>query len=205
LAQLERLRRVFPIEVIRLSRFATLLMGLALVVCSLNIAKRKRRAWIWTLTLSGFSTAFQVLRGGARGEALLSAALFAVLCLTRRSFTVRSRTVDWNDSFLKLGVALLSLLAYGIAGFLLLSKADFGIEFGMRDAMVWTVRLIIFSSEPSLIPRTRHAEWFLNSISLLSFAVIAYSLYSLFRPALYRLRTHPAEVEKARADHGRTW
>ena len=50
LAQLEHLRQVFPIEVIRLSRFATLLMGLALVVCSLNIAKRKRRAWIWTLT-----------------------------------------------------------------------------------------------------------------------------------------------------------
>ena len=205
-ARIEELRRLFPLEFIRLSHFATLLVGLALVIAAINIAKRKHLAWVWTVVLSGSSAAFQILRG-AYEEAALSMGLFLALWLTRRAFTVRSRAFDWWEAAAGLSVAFVSVLAYGIVGFYFLDKREFGIEFGLRDAIVRTCRLITFAGDPSLVAHTAHAARFLDSILLLSASAIAYGLYAVFRPVLYQFHTYPAEVETARAivaEHGRS-
>ncbi|HTN71378.1 MAG TPA: hypothetical protein VMO00_09845, partial [Methylomirabilota bacterium] len=198
IARIEALRRLFPLEFIHLSHFATLLVGLALVIAALNIAKQKRRAWELTVVLSGSSAAFQVLHG-AYEEAALSMGLLLALWLTRRTFTVRSRAFDWSEAAAGLSVAFVSVLAYGIVGFYFLDKREFGIEFGLRDAIVRTFRLITFAGDPGLVAHTGHAARFLDSISLLSASVIAYGLYAVFRPVLYQFHTYPAEVETARA------
>lgn len=206
-AQIEALRRLFPLEFIRLSHFATLLIGLALIVSALNIAKRKRRAWMLTMVLCGSAVVFQILRAAAYEEAALSMGLFIALWLTRRSFTVRSRAFDWSEALAGLSVAFTSLLMYGIVGFYFLDKREFGIEFEIRDAIVSTLRLITFAKDAALVPHTRHAAWFLDSISVLSASVLVYSFYVVFKPALYQFRTHPIEVEKARAimaEYGRS-
>lgn len=204
-ARIELLRRIFPLEFLRFSHFATLLLGLALVVAAVNIAKRKHRAWIWTIVLSGSSAVFQVLRARAYEEAAVSAVLLLALWLTRRSFTVRSRSLAWADSLVGLSVALGALLSYGTAGFYYLDKTDFGVEFGMWDSFVQTLHALTLTRDSTLVPYTRHAAWFLDSISLLSAAAVAYSMYAIFRPVLYQLGTHPVEVEQARrivAEHG---
>ncbi|HEU0121513.1 MAG TPA: flippase-like domain-containing protein [Bryobacteraceae bacterium] len=205
--RIELLRRIFPLELLRFSHFATLLLGMALVIAAVNIAKRKHRAWVWTIVLSGSSAVFQVLRARAYEEAAVSAVLFLALWLTRRNFSVRSRSLGWADSLVGLSVAIGALLFYGAAGFYYLDKTDFGVEFGLWDSMVQTIRLVTLTRDSALVPYTRHAAWFLDSISLLSAAAIAYSMYAIFRPVLYQLRTHPVEVEQARriiADHGRS-
>jgi phosphatidylglycerol lysyltransferase len=95
---------------------------------------------------------------------------------------------------------------YGVLGFYLLDKRDFGIEFGAWDAIVRTFRLVTIAGDPTLVPHTRHAAWFLDSLSLLGSAAIAYGAYALFRPVLYELRIHPGEIETARdigASHGK--
>ena len=61
--------------------------------------------------------------------------------------------------------------------------------------------------DPDLVPRTRHARWFLDSLGLISISGIGYALFSLYRPVLYRFRVHPSERDLAReilAAYGRS-
>lgn len=206
-ARFDTLLRIFPLEFLAFSHFLTLLMGLALVISAINIAKRKRRAWMTTLALSGASTIFQVLRAGAYEEACISAALFLALCFLRNRFSVRSRSYKWTEAAFGLGASLAALFAYGIAGFYFLDQREFGISFGLTDSVLYTLRLATFTPGNFLIPHTRYGAWFLHSIAVLGLAAAAYSVYAIFRPVLWTLRTHPAELERAQRilqTHGRS-
>jgi hypothetical protein len=55
-----------------------------------------------------------------------------------------------------------------------------------------------FKGGPSLVPHSSYARWFVESLYLVTVSVFLYSAYAIFRPAMYRFRTHPAEVERAR-------
>jgi hypothetical protein len=66
---------VLPLEFSRLSRTLTVLIGFALIVSSLNIYKRKKRAWAVVLALSASSTTFHPTREVNYQEAIPSAAL----------------------------------------------------------------------------------------------------------------------------------
>ena len=61
-SQPKMLAAVFPLEFSSLSRTLTILIGFALIVSSLNIYKRKKRAWVIVLALSLFSTIFHLTR-----------------------------------------------------------------------------------------------------------------------------------------------
>ena len=52
------LREIFPLVFVHLSHFFTLLTGFALVISSINIYKRKKRAYHLTLVLSILSVFF---------------------------------------------------------------------------------------------------------------------------------------------------
>jgi phosphatidylglycerol lysyltransferase len=197
--RIEVLRKVFPLEFLHLSRTATLLIGFALVVSSLNVYKRKRAAWWIALLLACSSVLFHLTKGVDYEEAGLSALLAAVLVATRRNFTVRSGLSEWPAALKRSLLALVLAAAYGVAGFWLLEPREFGINFGWQDSLIRTTRFLTFMGDPSLAPRTRHAEWFLDSLYVLSAAALLYAGFSLFRPVLYRFGTHPQEVAHARA------
>ena len=60
--------------------------------------------------------------------------------------------------------------------------------------------------DPQIVPRTRHALWFVDSLYLTTLTAVVYSGFALFRPAIYRFRIHPHEQELATAivrEHGR--
>lgn len=196
--RVEWLRRFFPLEFVHLSRSATLLTGFALIVSSLNVFKRKRRAFWLTGALAAFSVVFHLAKGIDYEEALLSLALLAVLFVTRRRFTVRSRQTDWRSAAQRVLIAGAVLMAYGIAGFWFLEKREFGIDFNWKQSIELTVDYLALQGNPLLQPRTRFAEWFLDSLSLLGAVVIVYSLIAAFRPVVYQLRTHPHEIDRAR-------
>jgi len=60
--RLALLYTVFPVEFINLSRFLTLIAGFALIICSLNICKRKRRAFYAAATLAALSALFHLTK-----------------------------------------------------------------------------------------------------------------------------------------------
>ncbi len=195
--RIELLRRIFPLEFIRLSRSATLLIGFTLVVASLNIYRRKRLALWLVAALAILSVGFHLAKGVDYEEASLSLALLIALILTRGSFTVRSRRPNWRGALQRVAIAGAVALAYGIAGFWFLEPREFGLDFDWRESIHYTLEFLSLRGDPTLPPHTRYAEWFLNSLYLMTSAAFVYSLYAVFRPVLYRFRTHPHEIERA--------
>jgi len=195
--RLAMLFKVFPLEFITLSRFLLLVLGFALVVSSLNILKRKRRALQVVIVLASLSAVLHLTKGVDYKEATLSLVLIALLVAGRHHFTVRSRPLDLRPAGQRLGVTLVIGLLYGLAGFWLLDPREFGINFTWRDAIHQTWLYLTLSGDPRLVPHTRHAAWFLQSLSLMTTVMVVYALTLLFRPALYRLRTVPHDRNTA--------
>ena len=201
------LREVFPLEFLHLSRTATLLIGFALIISSLNVFKRKKRAFQIVLFLSYASVVFHLVKGLDYEEALLSFVLLIVLLLTRKSFTVKSSIPDLRSGLLRLGIAAFVGLGYGVAGFWLLDPRQFGINFTLVDSIRRTLLFFSLGGDPQIVPHTFYARWFVDSLYLMATTAFLYAGFSLFRPVIYQFRTLPHERDLAGrilAKHGRS-
>ena len=88
-------------------------------------------------------------------------------------------------------------LAYGTAGFFLLDHA-YGIRYDIPGAALQTLRMFVAQGNASLLPTTRFARFFANSIALVGAITLLYALWMLMRPLLQR--GEPAsEAERLRA------
>jgi phosphatidylglycerol lysyltransferase len=189
---------VFPLEFSTLSRSLTTLVGFALIVSSLNIWKRKKRAWAVVVALASFSTIFHLTREFNYEEAALSFMLLLLLVLARSIFIVKSSRPDLRSGLLGLLISAAVAISYGIAGFWLLDERHFGTNFHIKDAIAATLRFISLSSDPHLVPHTQYGRWFLDSLYLITLTGGVYSSFALFRPMLYRFRVVPRELALAK-------
>jgi phosphatidylglycerol lysyltransferase len=193
-SQPKMLAAVFPLEFSRLSRTLTILVGFALMASSLNIYKRKKRAWAVVLALSSLSTILHLARELNYQNALLSSALLLLLLLfTRDTFTVKSRRPDLRSGLLYLLVSAVVTVSYDMTGFWLLDKQHFGMNFRIGNAIAATLRFVSLSGDPRLLPHTQYGHWFLDSLNLITLTAGVYSGFALFRPMLYRFRIVPRE------------
>ncbi len=201
------LKQVFPLEFLHLSRFVTLLTGFALTISSINIYRRKKRAFNSVLALILVSIVFHLTKGLDYEQATFSLLLLPLLWAARKEFVVKSSVPDWRTALLRLGAAFLIAVGYGIAGFWFLEPREFGMNFTIGDSIHRTLHFLVLTGDPEIVPHTRYARWFLNSLYLTTGTAMAYSVVVLFRPAIYRFRTHPHECDLARAileRHGRS-
>jgi phosphatidylglycerol lysyltransferase len=200
------LRAVFPLEFLHISRSVSLLIGFALVISSINVLKRKRRAHRVVCGLAGLSVFFHLTKGLDYEEAFFSALLLLLLLLDRRDFTVESAPPDVRTALILLAAAFAAAMGYGIAGFWLLDTVEFGVNFTLLDSAHRTLLFLSLAGDPGIVPHTRYARWFLDSLYLMTGTAIAYSLFAVFRPALYRFATLPHErrlAQELTASHGR--
>jgi len=192
------LRGIFPLEFMHVARFITLLAGFALVVVSFNVYKRKRRAFTAAVALACLSAGFHLTKGLDYVAALFSISLLIALLVWRKEFTVKSSFPAFRDSAVKLLIVLGLTLAYGVIGFWLLDKREFGIDFSLRQS-IWSVAsLLQFAPETDLRPHTAHARWFLDSFYLITAVAILYGAGVFFRPIVYRYRIQPHDQKRAR-------
>ena len=199
--------RSFPLVFIHLSRFLTLLTGFALVVLSINIYKRKKRAFQITLLLSFLSIFFYLTKGLDYEEATLSVVLIVLLLLSRKTFTVESSIPSLGWGFIRLGVAFVAALIYGMVGFWFLDTREFGINFTIGESIKQTLSFLSLAGDHRNYSRTRHARWFLDSLNVMTVTAMAYALFAVFRPVVYRFRTLPHErklAEEITARYGRS-
>jgi phosphatidylglycerol lysyltransferase len=201
------MREVFPLDFIHLFRSFTLLIGFALVISSINIYKRKKRAFQLVFALASFSIFFHLTKGLDYEEATFSGILLVLLWLSRKYFTVKSSIPDWRSGLIRLTVAMLVAIGYGIAGFWLLDPREFGINFTIGDSVHRTFLFLSLIGDPGVVPHTHYAHWFVDSLYLITVTAILYSGFAVFRPALYQLRVRPYESALARqiiTQYGRT-
>ena len=201
------LQDVFPVEFVQLSRFLALLIGFALIVSSLNVYKRKKRAFVLVILLSGASVVFHMTKGLDYQEAAFSLLLVVLLLAIRKSFTVKSEVPRLSGTLVRLGLAVAVAVLYGVLGFWFLDKRHFGIDFNTWASIRNTLSILTLNTPAGLMPLTRYAHWFLSSLDLITITTILYVLFTLFRPVIYRLATLPHErtlAEGILERHGRS-
>jgi phosphatidylglycerol lysyltransferase len=191
------LENIFPLSFQHLSRFLTLLVGFALVVASINLYRRKRRAFRLILVLSLLSVVFHLTKGIDYEEASASLLLFFTLLLTRKYFNVMSGPPDLRRAGVRAVTGVLVVFCYGTVGFWLLEEGHFGVNFHATDALKRTLLIMSLAGNPQLTPQTTYARWFTGSVYLLTFAAIIYASLSFFRPIIYKLRALPQERLRA--------
>lgn len=185
-----------PFGVQHVSRLLTLVFGFALLFLSLQLLRRRRTAWGLALALAIAATAAHLGHGHLRTAALAPLLIVVLLLIFRRRFTVRSEPRSIARGFAVMAASLAVAVTYGVLGFYLLDKKDFGIEFTLADSLTRTLREFTLVGNSDLVAHTRHAVWFLRSLDLLGLVAIGFGLFSLFRPVAYQLRTLPQEREQ---------
>ncbi len=205
--RLDILLGILPLEFIHLSRFFTILIGFALIISSVNIYRRKLRAFQTVLILSILSIIFHMTRGLHYEESLLSLFLILILFATRKYYNVKSSIQSLPGALFRAGLALLIAISYGAAGFWFIERRHFQYNFHWNDAIAESIRYLLLIGDPQLVAYTSHAAWFINSLYVMSLTAIAYTIYALYRPMIYKFRTHPRELQQAREiveKHGRS-
>jgi phosphatidylglycerol lysyltransferase len=204
--RVEILGGFLPLAMVHHSRSLVLFSGFALVLLSFNVLRRKRRAWIGVTALSSASVVLHLTKGIDYEEALVPLCLLVLLWFVRSAFTVRSRDINWRAAAVKVAVVAVLASGYGVLGFWLLEPREFGRNFNLWQSAAHALQALSLDGE-GLRARTAYARWFLESLDLIAFGSVLYAGWSLFRPVVYRFRTHPAEAREARAIvemHGRT-
>jgi len=203
----ERLGVVLPFGLHHWSKLLTLLTGILLLDLSYHLHRRLRVAWWLGFAISVVAALAHLGRLHHALLALAPAATAGLLLVLRRRFTVRSEPRSMGLGLAFVAASLVGAVIYGALGFWLLDRRDFGIEFHWPEACRRSLRQYSLLGNPDLVPHTRHARWFLDSLDVMGFGAALVAVSSLFRPLAYRLRTLPHERSQAArilAVHGRS-
>ncbi|MBN9495076.1 lysylphosphatidylglycerol synthetase family protein, partial [bacterium] len=161
-----RMEAYSPFAPSDISRTFTLAGGFLLLFLSYSLWRRKRIAWVAAVALLIVVIGGHLLKRHDELVALIAVINLAILVLYRRRFRVRSDVPTMRRGVIQFVAALLFALSYGVLGFWLLARRDFGIDFTPSEAFEATIRLFFFLNTDYLQPRTRYADWFLDSFTV---------------------------------------
>jgi len=195
-----------PLEVRHGGRIVSALAGFALLLLAGNLWRRKRTAWIVTVSLLAITFASHLIKGLDFEEASVSIGLLILLILLRNSFHASSDRPSLKQGFVVMCVAFAFTLVYGSIGFFLLDR-HFSVNFSFFDAIRQTVVMFTGLYNPGLEPITGFGNYFAFSIYVIGFSTLGFSLLMLIRPVLVRGFATPEQQQRATEivkNHGRT-
>jgi phosphatidylglycerol lysyltransferase len=188
---------MFPLDFVGLSRSATLLLGFGLILVSLHLWSYKRRAMQLAIVFAALSAGFHLSKGWDVEEAICSFATAVLLIVLSNIFRVKSAAPSLNHALKRAILALGLAGLYGAVGFWLVDRQEFGHNFHWWDAALRTFQVMLMTGDFPFSPRTPYAQWFLDSLYLMSAAAFVYCGFALFRPVVYRFRHDEEDREKA--------
>ena len=194
--RLKLLKEYSPLGVHNGGHLTAALSGFALLLLAISLWRRKRIAWILTVTILAISIPTHLLKGLDYEEAILAALTLILLIFTRRHFQALSDPPSVRAGLLAVLASSVFTLAYGVTGFYLLDR-HFKVSFGFWDAIRQTVIMFTSFYDPGLQPITGFGRYFASSIYMVGAVSGAYALFMLFRPVLARLL--PSTDERSRA------
>ena len=188
-----------------------LAFGLTLLYVSLYLRRRKQTAWVAAIAIYSFILIVGLARMIAQTmhasfvfeeiyllrSIVVPAFLLIGLVYYANEFNVKSdlRSFSFSLRFILLLFAV--MLAYGVGGMMLMDKTDFHREIGLPQAVHFTVDQLGLTTD-TLVPHTRRAKVFLDSLSTVSTLAAAYGLISFFQPLKARFTNHDHDRELTR-------
>jgi lysylphosphatidylglycerol synthetase-like protein (DUF2156 family) len=174
---------VWPL--VTIGRTSTLILGFFLCLLSLGLARGKQRAWQLAIIFLPLSAFAHLLKGLNIEEACIITWVWFVLLINQSSFQIASDPWHLRQGmcFLLFGFGL--LLLYSLGGFYLL-QGEFVVFGSPEDALYSLLKREMVLPSYKLIPLTKHATWFLNSIPWLSAVALCFGMFMLLRPVSTR-------------------
>ncbi|BAZ23526.1 hypothetical protein NIES4073_44150 [Kalymmatonema gypsitolerans NIES-4073] len=191
------LKQFLPFDIRASGHIFAALTGFVLLTLAANLLRRKRLAWLLTITLLIISILSHLIKGLDFEESFLSGVLLMQLLLMRDVFTAKSDPPSIAQGVRVLIAALLFTLAYGTIGFYLLD-GKFSENFNWGEAIAQTFAMFFTEDNAGLQPKSRFGEFFANSIYIIAASTIAYALFMLLRPVFQRNSATLKERQQAR-------
>ena len=178
-------------------RLSAALAGVALMMLARGLWRRKRLAWLVTVTVLAVSVIGHVVRGRGIGVVAVSVGLLVFLLVKQGEFRARSDAPSIAQGLRVLGAAFVITITYGTLGFFMLDR-QYSINFTFWSAVRQTLIMFTLFYDPVVQPVTRLGVFFEGTIYLVGAATFGFALLMLLRPVLLRGPASPAEARRAR-------
>jgi phosphatidylglycerol lysyltransferase len=195
--RVEWIEQIFPFEVRAGAHLFAALSGFFLLLLAANLLRRKRFAWLLTISLLIVSIISNLLKGWDYEESLLSTVLLGQLLFMQKVFTARSDRPSIIHGIQALVVALLFTLAYGTLGFFWLDR-HYSVDFRLSQALRQTLTMFFTIDNAEVQANSRFGRFFIDSIYVIGAVTIFYALWMLLRPVLLHNEATSNERQRAR-------
>ena len=195
--KLQILRDYLFFDVVNFSNSFVLITGLFLLVNATFMLRGLRSAWWFATILSTFSIIAHLTKGVNFLEAGIALFVVFALFVTRREYYVRNNPRIRTTGIQTAILSIVAVMIYGTVGFYFLDKKHFQIDFNILQSFIYTFQSYLLL-ETSLTPRDSFAIDFLYTIKISGIFSMAFLLYSLIRP--YVFKPTPSEEEIGKAD-----
>lgn len=167
-------------------------------VTAFNLYRRKEKAVKYAIIFSLLSFFFHLTKSLNFEEAGFSLLIFFLLITIRKGYLVKSEKFNPKQFLSNILIALFCIILYGIAGFWLLDKREFGLNFSFYDSITRTFKQILFIPDPNLIAKTRYAAFFLDSLRWAAILLAVSAISSLFAPIAFKFADNINKKHKAK-------
>jgi len=180
---------LWPTGGYQFSRQATVALGLILLYLSLQLVKRKRIAFILTTISLVLLLVFEIAHPYSPAHLLVYLVTFGLLLWNRHEYDVANDNLSLRRG---LGAAITILIfacLYGTIGFYLLRRHEFGYDFDLLPSLKYSFLQLFTFQDAGLIPHSRYAKLFLDSLNAISITALALAISSIFKPIRFALGT----------------
>ncbi len=192
-AAINRIQAWLPLEVTQESRTLMLFAGIVLLQVARSLARRKETAWYIAVIALSISLMLHVTGGFDLQHSLVAASLLFYLIYFRRRFYARSDSASLKRGLVAAPLLTLMVFLYAAVGFDA-TKHQFRWYSG-AEPWAEALRAGVLIVEPHVVPLTKAASRFLDSIQVAGWLSRVYILVLLLRPVVLRDRQEaPREV-----------
>ncbi len=174
---------LFPLEIIHLSRTLVIIFGIFLIFLARGLWQRKNRSWWLSVIIVTFSIILHLIKRLDYKESIILLLSLAVLMFFKKLFIVKSSKIEILKSIKTSGVILFLLFIYSFFGFYALQGQFSNLVTGSNITKDYVFSIFGIGTD-TLVPITRHAIWFEDSISSVGIISIGLIFTALFAPLI---------------------
>jgi phosphatidylglycerol lysyltransferase len=195
--RIERLQEYIMLDTIHFSNYFVLVAGFFLLITAAFMLKGLRTTWWFAMFLSILSFIGHITKAIDYEEAAVALLIIVILLFTYKDYYVRNnprlRFVGWQTALISMAV----IMAYGVVGFYYLDKKYYNVDFNLIQSVQNTMTSFFHAGSNKFASDTAFARDFIYSINIGGFLSMAFLVYTLVRPYVYKGNTSEEDYKIA--------